>query len=68
LAFDILEYCELSTFCVGQVFKQASCIPDDRGICPTSLRVSDDVTKLWVRCGNACWTKNIFHKVDEVHE
>ena len=49
-----------------QVFKQASCIPDQRGICPTSLRVSDTVTKLWVRCGDACWSKNIFHEKNEV--
>ena len=48
------------------MFKQASCIPDQRGICPTSLRVSDTVTKLWVRCGDACWSKNIFHDKDEV--
>lgn len=51
-----------------QIFKQGSCVPDDKGQCPTSIMVSKTETKLWIKCGQGCWTKRIFHEEDQVLE
>ena len=49
-----------------QIFKSGSCVPDEKGQCPTSIRVSKTETKLWIKCGQGCWTKNIHHDEDEI--
>jgi hypothetical protein len=51
-----------------QVFKQASCVPDADGICPTSIRLDQSTTKLWIRCGGACWHKLIQHTQEQVSD
>ncbi|XP_059083396.1 low-density lipoprotein receptor-related protein 2-like isoform X2 [Tigriopus californicus] len=48
------------------IFVNASCVPDAQGQCPTSVRVSESATKLWVKCGNACWTKFINHEPGKI--
>lgn len=32
----------------NQVFKQASCVPDEQGNCPTSIKISDKVEKIFL--------------------
>ncbi len=54
----------------SKVYRQASCMPDPQGgNCPTSLRAGPGEVKLWLRCGNACWKKNVyFQKEEEVRK
>ena len=42
-------------------------MPDSglRGRCPTSFRIDDEKTRVWVRCGAACWSKEVFHTRSE---